>query len=263
MGLFTLNAKHYFKRTFSDLVAVGMMFGLPMALIVMNSAFGEPAIINGYNIEASSTSPFFLLVFQFFGGTMVIYYLYEDFKTDMRWRLYAAPCTQRGFLLSVIIINWMLTMLMGAAIVIVSAVSLDTYWGNPWVLIGTLLQISLMGVLICVILFLFVKKKAVAIGVLYVFAFGTMIITNLTFILDYNVLGDGFLNTFLFHYNSPTTIGLRAIVYSGTMDEFIFGGRFVGEMSDAVLNLELLAGINMVLLIIIAIAGRRRGSDNF
>ena len=263
MGLLALNTKFYFRRTFSDIVAVGMMFCLPMALIVMNSVFGEPPMVNGFNVDASSTSPFFLLVFQFFGGTMVIYYLFEDFKTDMRWRLYVAPCSQIGFLTSVIIVNWIITLTMGAAIVIVSSLFLDTYWGNPFVLILTLLQISLMGVLICVILFLFVKKKGAAIGVLYVFAFGTMIVTNLTFILEPDVLGDGFLNTFLFQYNSPTTIGMRAIVYSGSMDAYLFGGRFVGNMSQAFTNLGILGIINALLLVVIGVAGRRRKSDNF
>ena len=250
-----LVVRHYFKRAFTDITSLLLLVGLPMGIIIIGS-LGEHELVNGYDVGATFMTMWMLLSFQFFTGAVMIYFLYQDFKGDMRWRLNATPHTQRTFFISATIANWIFAVAVGVLIIIISNLFLNVYLGNILILGLVLLLFSLMTALLSLIIFLFIKKVGTANGFIYTISFGILVLGNFMTTSESPVVN------FLGNYSNPIPVGLRAIFYSGAMRDAIpfFDS---GGMRESVLNIAILLIVVCILAIIAFIGLRRRIDDNF
>ena len=265
MNRFSMIFLHYFKRAFRDVKEVALLLGIPVGLIIVNSMFaGDIALeLNGYNVIASHIAPAMLLSFQFFNGFMMFYLFYHDFKGAMRWRLHAAPCSLRTYIFPAFAANWAFSILLGLVIIVISAVFLNVYWGNLFVLAAVLLLTSLMAVLVAVLIYLFTQKIGAANALGYLISFGMMILSG--FMLPLEVFGINPVTTFLSNYGTPLSLGAGAIINSGQLsgilpEGILLPGASVGGdgMEQVLTNIGILVVITLVLAIVAAIAGRRR-----
>ena len=257
MNNFFLNLTHYFKRVWGEIFSMLLLLIIPLGLIIINSFFGEGMTYDGYNIAATGAAPAFMLSFQFFNCAIMLGFLYEDFRGARRWRLNATPCTLRTFLFPAIAANWIISALFGAVIIVITSLFFDVYWGNFLVVAAVLGLVSLMGIFVAMLLFLFIQKFNVANGMVYIISFGLMVLSGILFI----PLGDGPIGTFLTTYGTPITLGTNAIAYAAAdampgMFELIgFESRGIGQ---SFINIGILAAITLVLGLLVAIVAKRR-----
>ena len=256
MNNFFLNLKLYLKRCINDTFALLILLAIPIGMIAFNSVIGDMDMYNGYNINASVVSPMMLVGFQFFNSAYIIEFLYKDFRGPMRWRLGAAPCTLRSFIVPAFFANWLFSMVFGVITIIVSAIAFNAYWGNLFIVAAVLILVSLMSTVIGMLLFLFTKKMSVANGLVYAISFGLMLASGMLFI----PLGNGAIATFLMTYGTPLSLGSRAIIFSGSMPGLFeaAGSSFTPDMNQSLMNLGILAAATLVLGAISLIAAKRR-----
>jgi len=253
MNFFLLNLIHYFRRLFKDIKEVTLLLLIPIGLIVINSLFESSMVLEGYNVTASFNMPAFLLAFQFFNMAIMLYFLFNDFKGTMRWRLRAAPHSLLAFILPAFVANWLFSITIGLVIILVSALLLNAYLGNLLVLAAVLLLVSLMATFLSMLIFLFTKSFREANGLVYIVSFGLMIITGFMF-----PLGNSAVAVFLNTYGTPLALGQRAIIYAGSLNDFMAGGDGGRGMEQAIINIGILAAITLVLALVTIIAARRR-----
>ena len=242
------------RRSVPALPLMSMLLIIPIGLIGLNSAIGDPIIVDGYNLGASFNLPAFVLSFQFFNMAIVMSYLYEDFRSDRRWRLRATPHSLMSFVIPTFMAGWFISILFGLVTTIVAAIAFNAYLGNLLVFASVFLLISLMATLVGMLLFLLVKKFSAANTAVYIISFGLMILSG------YMIpLGNSTLAEFLQTSGTPLALGTRAIGYSGKFNDFdpaIFAGS---GMDQALINIAILAAITAVLALAAFVIAKRKG----
>jgi len=253
MSNFLLILGFTFKRSLNEIKSIIILVIIPIGLIVINSMFTDTFVLDGYNATASNNMPAFMLAFQFFNMGIVLQYLYNDFRGDMRWRLRSTPHSLLSFIIPTFVANWIFSVGLGIVIIIVSALFLNAYLGNLLILATVLILVSLIATLLAMIIFLLTKKASLANGLVYIISFGLMILSGYMFPLGRSAVAI-FLNT----YGTPLSLGVRAIMYSGALSEIL--PSLIGYgMSDAIFNIGILAAIVAILaLIVLAISLLRR-----
>ena len=267
MGRFSLIVLHYVKRMLADAKEIILLLAIPIGLIIFQGVIAgeiEGIYLNGYNVLASHAAPAMLLSFQFFNSFFMFIFLYQDFRGEMRWRLLASPHPVRAFVFPAFIANWLLSILLGFIVIIVSAVFLNVYWGNLFVLAAVLVIISLLATFVAVLIFLFTRRLPQANAMGYIISFGMMVLSG--FMIPLQLFGDNFVVRFLTQHGTPLSLGTSAVISSGSlnnifpeeMEIFFPGVGISGGMDRAVLNIGILAAITLVFGLITAIAARRR-----
>ena len=267
---------HYVKRMGKDPKEIGLLLVIPIGLIIINSLvagdltganFAEETgiVFGGYNVIASFMAPAFLLSFQFFNSMYMFHLLYADLRGGMRWRLLAAPCPVSTFFFPAFAASWLVSYAIGVVYIIVTAVFLNVYWGNFFVLAVVLGLISLMATIAAVLIFLFTNKLSKANAVGYIVAFGLMVLSGN--MIPLQLFGDNAVINFLLNHGTPLSIGQVAIISSGPLGT-IFEGTGIsiglpglvatGAGSRAAQNIGILAIITLVLALVTVIAARRR-----
>ena len=276
MNRFFTIAWHYIKRISKDPKELVILLVIPIGLIIINSLiagdltganFAEETGIyfGGYNVIASFMAPAFLLSFQFFNSMFMFHLLYSDLRGGMRWRLLAAPCPVSTFFFPAFFASWLVSYALGVAYIIVTALVLNVYWGNLFVLAAVLALISLIATIVAVLIFLFTNKLSKASTVGYIVAFGLMVLSGN--MIPLQLLGDNAVINFLITHGTPLSIGQVAIISSGPLGTIFEGtGIFIGlpgfaatgDGGRAAQNIGILAIITLVLVLVTVIAARRR-----
>lgn len=252
MDGFVLIMMSYFKRFFRDFKEVLLLIAIPVGLTVMWSLINAGETVNGYNVNASFNAVPLMLSFQFFNAGIMIVYLFHDFRGEMRWRLLSMPRSLMSFVLPAFVANWMFSVVLGILVLIVSAVFLNAYLGNLLILAAVLLLVSLMATFISMLIFLYSKKLGSANGKTYIVSFGLMILSG------YMIpLGNSPIVEFFNNYGTPLSLGARAVMYSGTLMDYLPNVESRG-MEQALINVGILAAATLVIGIITIIATRRR-----
>ncbi|MDL2319072.1 ABC transporter permease [Eubacteriales bacterium OttesenSCG-928-A19] len=251
--------KHYLFRSLKEPVGIGIVTVLPTVLIIiMTMVFtgmaGDSAAYmhNGYNMIASSMAPMIMVMFQFFGGNVLLDYIHVDFRGDRRWRMFSMPVKTNDYVLGALSACFVFCVIQGAIIIAISAIFLNAYWGNLWVLALTLIACSGLSQMIWMLLFLLFPKKGT------VEVIGQCVIWVMLFASGYiDVVSGGNapqvsspVLTFFSSYGTPVSLARRAITNSGFIG---------GDKSDALLCLGLLYALLAVFALIVILIGKRQG----
>ncbi|MCL2593619.1 MAG: ABC transporter permease, partial [Defluviitaleaceae bacterium] len=190
--------------------------------------------------------------FQFFSGMNLFLWYYSDLEGAVKDRLYSTPTSRASFIFGKALGSIAFSLIQGIVVIVVTWAFFDANWGNPIILILTLLTISIISHLVSAITYILSKSKSQANAIGYIYSFGLMIISG-TFLVNFSILGlqDNPVVRFLETRGTPISLGWRAIQYSGPI---------LDDMSEAIFNVGLLAGIMVVLAIIVAILAKRRRS---
>jgi hypothetical protein len=232
--------KHYLFRSLKEPVGIGIITGLPTILIiiltmVMTETMDENTeyMVNGYNMVASSMATMFMVMFQFFGGNVLLDYIHPDFRGDRRWRMFSMPVKTNDYLFGVLSACFLYCIIQGAIVIGISAIFLNAYWGNPVVLIATLFACAGMAQLLYILLFLLFPKKGTVEGIGQCIIWGMLLISNYIGTVSGGHAGqiDNPVANFLATYGTPISLARRAITNSG----------FIGnDVSNALLCLGIL-----------------------
>lgn len=250
--------KHYFKRALSNLLDMALVLGIPLGFIILQGTIADGLTIEalqlgGYNIGASINGINMILGFQFFGTWLVFQFLFQDFKSDMRFRLGASPWNITKFVAPAVIAGWIYSVVMGIIVIIISSLIFPMYWGNLLIFASVFLLTSIIGSLICILLFFFAPNLSTASTLHYVICFGFMGLSMLWFNIPFE---EGLFYTIAANSN-PLTIGTRAILHGWSFAD-VLGLGLKYDMGQSIISIITLVGISFVLAVVAVFAGRRR-----
>ena len=251
MNNFFMIMRCYVSRLCRDVKEVALLTVIPIGLTIINGLFEAPIVLYDYNVLTSINMPSLLLAFQFFNMGIMLYFLYKDFRGDMRWRLRAAPVSLFSFILPAFVANWIFSIMLGIVIILISVLFLNAYLGNLLVFAAVLLIVSLMATFLSMLIFLFTRTYRAANGLVYVISFGLMILSG--FMVP---VGDSAVMRFFATSGTPLSLGQRAIIYSGAINDVLpAGGR---GMEQSLINIGILAAVTLVIAVVTIITARRR-----
>ena len=256
---------HYFKRILTEPIGILIYIGLPMVLVILNVVLNvgimetpDAQVINGYSMIATGIMTIIMVMFQFMGGALIVDYYYRDFKTDQRWRLLASPMPLSRFLFASMLACVTFSILSGGLIIAVSAIFLDAYLHNPFILIAVLVVMALFAQVFGILVSLLGLKKSTAEAITTLFSFAMVIPAGHMFVnFRMGEVGD-----FIFGRATPYAQAVNAILYSGSTGGDLFGNlgfdKANANMNMALLNVGILLATTIVLGVIAWIVARRR-----
>ncbi|MCL1787432.1 MAG: ABC transporter permease [Defluviitaleaceae bacterium] len=252
--------KNYLLRAYRDKTTIIMMLIFPCVLIAImtfvanSNAEGTYHIIEGYNRFATSNLLMNVLLFQFLSGLYLTDFMYADFRSDMRWRLLAAPASLGKYVFNACIANVIIALVNSAVILVFGYFVLDAHLSNFIMVAAPLFTFALFLTLLGMLLFMLIPKKstttalffALAFGQILPFQFGLLTITGGT-------LGFG---NFL-----PIVAALNAIEYASNIRFGFADGSFYtasADMRGALIHLGILAGYTLIAALAVIIVGRKK-----
>lgn len=183
-----------------------------------------------------------LLVFQLFGGSIVIYLIHNDLFAENKMRIYALPFNQTLYAFSIMLCGAIFSILLGVILMVYSKLVLGVIWEN-WV--WTIYIISLLAVLsiiVYLILMFSVKNFKVAERLSEVYGVGCVVLAGFFFPMPKNVFFE-----FFGTYGNPLTLSIGAVRQMG-----------LSNAQEAWFQANILLGSIVILFIVMLILGRRR-----
>ncbi|PAV30673.1 multidrug ABC transporter permease [Virgibacillus profundi] len=183
-----------------------------------------------------------VLVFQLFGGSIVMYMIYNDLFTENKMRIYSLPFNQTMYAFSIMLCGAVYSILLGVILMVYAQLVLGVVWGN-WV--WTIYIISLMAILsiiVCLIFTFSVKKYKIAERLSEVYGVGFVLLAGFFFPMPENAFFD-----FFGTYGNPLTLSIGAV---HEMDQ--------SNLGEAWFQANILLGAIIILFMVMLILGRRR-----
>ncbi|GAB3044457.1 ABC transporter permease [Virgibacillus ainsalahensis] len=183
-----------------------------------------------------------VLVFQLFGGSVVMNYIYIDFFTENKKRIYSLPFNQTMYAFSIMMCGIIFSILLGIILMAFSQFVLGVTWGN-W--LWAIYIISLMAILssvVCLIFTFSVKNFKVAERLSEVYGVGFVVLAGLFFPMPETAVFD-FVNT----YVNPLTLSIEAIYEMKN-----------ANVAEAWFPANILLIATVILFILMLVMGRRK-----
>ena len=240
-------------------MGIGIITGLPTLLIfILNSVMmgqipeNVPYMWQGYNMVSTHIAIMFMVTFQFFGGNVLLDHIHADFRGDRRWRIFSMPVKTNDYVFGILAACFVFCIVQGALVIGISAVFLDVYWGNPWILIATLFACAGLAQLLYMLLFLLFPKKGTIEGLAQVIIFAMMFASGWIGInMDGTAGSTGTaFNNFFTQYGTPISLARNAITNSG------FLGK---DIDNAILSVGILYVLLIALAVAVALIGKHKG----
>jgi ABC-2 type transport system permease protein len=251
--------KHYLFRSLKEPIGIAIVTGLPTVLIIIISMAimtqipdDASYIRNGYNMVYSQIAIMFMVSFQFFGGNVLLDYIHPDFRGDRRWRMFSMPVRTNDYVFGTLAACFLYCVIQGGIVIGISAIFLNAYWGNPWVLIATLFACAGLAQLLYMLLFLLIPKKGTVEAVGQIIIWTMMIASGWigTFNTEVWKGGGSAHGNFFTNYGTPISLARNAITNSG----------FIGNnMNNALLSLGILYAVLAILAVIVGLIGKKIG----
>lgn len=230
------------KRFSKNWIVLLLLFVVPIVLITV---FGMS--LNGVTNEHGEavihkTLISLTLVFQLFGGSMAMSYVYYELFTEHRFRLLTLPLSLTLYAFSLISISTVFSIVLGAALVLYSLFVFDVAWGNfLWILLVITCMATLSSI-ICLIFTFSVKNFKIAERLSEIYGIGAVALAGLFFPLpDLAVI------QWVNDYLNPLTLAQAAVFEQ--VDE---------QYGKAWLCIALLLGQIAVTFFLMLAQGRRR-----
>ncbi|MBP1989848.1 ABC transporter permease [Paenibacillus eucommiae] len=225
------------RYTFLLLYLVSPMIMLTVLSVILSGAIAETTqpIMN-------SAATIMVLSAQLFGGSIVMAYIYTDFFTEFKTRLYSLPFNQTMYAFSIMICGTVFSMLLGVVLMTFTQFVLGVEWGN-W--LWTIYIIALMAILssiVCLIITFSVQSYKLSEGLSGVYGFGLIILTGIFFPLPDNAFFE-----FMGSYGNPLALSLMSI---NEMNQ--------ANAGLAWLQATILLAVIVILFIVMLVVGRRR-----
>ena len=258
--------KHYLLRTVKDPLNLGMLILFPLAMIFVFTFTATSQIdevfrtINGYCVIATGNLMFNVFFFQYFSGMIVTDFLYNEFRTDMRWRLMATPKSFNSFIFAAIGASIIVSFFNGAVVFVFARFVLNAYFDIVMTSLA-LIVLATFVTLFGVMCFLIFPKKGTTTAVIMVFAFAQMLMLNFNMIPfpEFGEIGPA---SFL-----PVVAAARVAEYAGDMSVRLInpeigweaGFDMLGyDMRASFTSLGILVGLTVIVGIVVLVLGRKR-----
>ncbi|MFA1819852.1 ABC transporter permease [Virgibacillus oceani] len=234
--------KFTFLRMIREYITLLLLFVVPIVLLTVfyfilqgvTTETGEP-VFNEHAV-------LMVLVFQLFGGSLVMHYIQSDFFTGIKQRIYLLPFNQTLYAFSIMVCGVVYSLLLGIVLMTFSQLVLGADWGNwPWAVYMIFLM-SLLSSIVCLIFTFSVNNFKVAERLSEVYGVGFVLLAGLLFPVPENAFFE-FVNS----YANPLTLSAESIY---NMNQSSLGEAWFQS------NILLIASV--VLFIVLLILGKRK-----
>ncbi|CAG9623330.1 ABC transporter permease [Sutcliffiella rhizosphaerae] len=183
-----------------------------------------------------------VLVFQLFGGSIVMYLIYNDLITENKMRMYTLPFNQTMYAFSIMICGAIYSIIIGVILLMYTHFVLGVEWMN-WVwMIYNISLIAILSIIVSLICTFAVKNYKLAERLSEIYGIGFVVLAGLFFPMPKNAFFD-----FMGSYGNPLTLSMMSIQ---DMNESNAGGAWFHA------NI-LLVAIGILFIVMLAL-GRRR-----
>lgn len=225
---------------------------LPAIIIAINVSIGTNAIgilpeaWEGVNLNTATIVVWIMVMFQFFSTSLAYDLSFDDFRTDRRWRLLAAPIALRKYMVANVASALIISIISGLVLLAVGRFVFDAYLFNIGITLGVLVISAIMAMAVGCIFFLVCSKKGTAEGLAHA------VVWPQTLPLQFlgALVNDGGPIEFLFTRATPYAVAINAINYSSPLAG--------DDMNMAFLNLGVLAAMAAVLWVVVFIISRKK-----
>lgn len=229
-------------RMARNYIVMLLLLGVPIIILTIFSVILSGNLTETGEPYINETATIMVLNFQLFGGSIVMTYIYTDFFTENKIRIYSLPFNKTMYAFSIMACGTVFSILLGVILMAYTQFVLEVVWKN-W--LWTIYIISLMSVLssiVCLIFTFSVKDFKIAERLSEIYGVGFIVLAGLFFPMPKNEFFD-----FMGSYGNPLTLSIGAVYEMGRSN--------VGEAWF--LSNILLAAIVILFVVMIAV-GRRR-----
>ncbi|MCL2361443.1 MAG: ABC transporter permease [Defluviitaleaceae bacterium] len=247
----TTTIRHYFKRIATHPLNLLVFILLPVAISVINNEVlnvviddaGAGGIID-MSVQYAIVSAIIMVMFAFFGLSLIYDLLYDDFKSARRWRLLASPASLGKFIASNAVASTVVSLVSSALIFLANAIIYDAYVPNLWafglIIFVFTIFVQIMGML----LFLLIPKKGTAEAATHAIVWSTTILAGNMF----GTINLGTALNFVFQRATPNALATNAI----------FNLIIENDISQAMIYTGFIGIYVIAAAVIVAIVARRR-----
>ncbi|KMK77924.1 ABC transporter permease [Alkalihalobacillus pseudalcaliphilus] len=231
-----------FLRMSRDFVTLLLLLAMPIVLITVFYF-----ILGGVTNEAGypafyDTAIIMTLVFQLFGGSVVMHFIQEDLLTLRKQRFQISPLNRTMYAFSLALCGTLFSMILGFLLLVYTSMVLNVEWGNwLWVMFVVSLMAILSTIVSLICLFVVTNFK-VSERLTEVYGVGFVILAGLFFPMP-----DHAFFTFINEYVNPLMLSVDAVLYA-----------MQNQMTLAWQSLGILGAWLVVMFAVMYVLGRRR-----
>lgn len=229
-------------RMLRNYIVLLLLLVIPIVLLTFFSYILSGVVTETGVPYINENSMTMVLVFQLFGGSIVMYLIYTDLFTENKMRMYALPFNQTMYAFSIMMCGAVFSILLGVLLMFYAQFVLGVVWQNWLWMIYIISLMAILSIIVCLIFMFSVKNYKIAERLSEVYGVGFVILAGLFFPMPENA----FFN-FLGTYGNPLTLSMGAV-------------RDMGQSNtgDAWFQANILLGAIIILFVLMLILGRRK-----
>lgn len=229
-------------RMFRNFIVLLLLLIVPIILLtVFSFVLGDMRNEAGM-LYFQETALTMVLVFQLFGGSIVMYMIHNDLLTIGRMRMRVAPFNSTLYAFSIMMCGSLFSIILGVLLMFFSQFVLGVVWEHWLWMLYLIFLMSVLSSIVCLIFTFSVKNYKLAERLSEVYGVGFVALAGLFFPMPQNAFFD-----FFGSYGNPLMLAVGAIEERGR-----------GNLAEAWLQANLLLGAVVVLFLLMVALGRRR-----
>ncbi|MGN8648110.1 ABC transporter permease [Gracilibacillus sp. HCP3S3_G5_1] len=193
-------------RMLRNYIVLLLLLVVPIILITVFSFILEGAVTEAGVPYTNENAMTLVLVFQLFGGAIVMSYIYNDFFTATKFRLYSIPFNSIMYAFSIMMCGTIFSLFLGVMLMAYTQFVLGVVWEHWIWTIYVLFLMAILSVIVCLIFTFSVKNFKIAERLSEVYGVGFIVLAGLFFPMPENAFFD-----FFGSYGNPLTLSLGAI----------------------------------------------------
>jgi ABC-2 type transport system permease protein len=198
--------KFTFLRMIRGYITLLLLLAVPIALLTIFYFILEGVTTETGESVFNEHAMLMVLLFQLFGGSLVMHYIQADFFTVFKQRIYLLPFNQTLYAFSIMFCGVVYSLLLGIVLMTFSTFALGVDWEN-WVwAIYLIFLMSLLSSIVCLIFTFSVNNFKVAERLSEVYGVGFVLLAGLLFPMPENAFFE-FVNS----YVNPLTLSAESI----------------------------------------------------
>jgi len=207
--------KHYFRRIATHPINLLVFVLLPVGVSIINNSVLQVVIDDAgatglvdMRIQYAIVSSVVMIMFAFFGLSLIYDLMYDDFKSARRWRLFAAPQSLSKFIYSNALASTVVSLISSALIFLANVLIYDAYIPNIGALIAIVFVFTIFVQILGMLLFLLIPKKGNAEAATHAIVWSTTILSGNMF----GMINLGTVGNFIFQRATPNALAINALI---------------------------------------------------
>jgi len=196
------------------------------------------------SVQYAAVSSVVMIMFAFFGLSLIYDLLYDDFKDARRWRLLAAPKSMSAFIYSNAVASTVVSLISSALIFAANVIIYGAYVPSIWALTIIVFVFTIFVQIMGMLLFLLIPKKGTAEAATHAIVWSTSILAGNMF----GAINLGSALNFIFQRATPNALAVNAL----------FNIIIENDTSQAMIYVGFIGIYVVAAAIVVAIVARRR-----